>query len=105
MRQYFEIPVDPIPQKLTTQMAGKTWNLVISWNTYFGRWVIDFIDAQQVPVLQGIPLVTGVDLLGQHQHLGFGGSLVVQSDSDPFVEAEFTTLGVSARLYFVVGEP
>ena len=45
----------------------------------------------------GIPLVTGIDLLEQYQHLGFNGGLYAY-ENDTDVPPSFDTLGVSGGL-------
>lgn len=42
---------------------------------------MDILDSQSLPIILGLPLITGADLLGQYQHLGLGFSLFVQSES------------------------
>lgn len=101
MKQFVEIPTVPSAQTLNVQLAGVMWKLQITWNESMGHWTISFLTIEEVPVLMGIPLVTGVDLLGQHQHLGFGGSLIAQSDGDPDQPPTFDSLGISSRIYFV----
>jgi hypothetical protein len=48
------------------------------------------------PDPQGVPLVTGVDLLAQYAYLGFIGSLVVQTDHDPDATPTYENLGERA---------
>ena len=52
-------------------------------------------------LVSGIPLVTGVNLLEQYAHLGFGGGLYVQTTSNPDEVPTFTNLGVDGLLYWV----
>ena len=97
---YFEVPMTPLPQRIAITLAGNPWNLAVYWNDILGVWVLDISDQSQVPVLTGIPIVAGVDLLAQHQHLGFGGSLVVQSDANSFADPTFENFGLGSRLIF-----
>jgi hypothetical protein len=60
------------------------------------------MDSNQNPILTGLPLVTGVDLLEQYGYLGIGGSLVVQSTNDPSLVPNYDTLGSTGNLFFVV---
>lgn len=101
MANYYEVPLTAEPQRLTVMLSGVAWFLTLSWNIPLGVWVLDFADADQVPVLSGVPLVAGCDILGQHQHLGFGGSLVAQADASEFLPPDFTNLGTTARVLFV----
>lgn len=98
---YYEVPLTPLPQKIGIILAAKPWNLGIYWNDFSSKWILDISDQNDVPVLSGLPVVAGVDLLGQHQHLGFGGSLVVQTDSNPYKDPSYTDFGLGSRLIFV----
>ena len=102
MAQYYEVPLTAKPQTFQIQLLDKVWILRVSWNHMVSLWQLDIYDAEQVLVLGSIPIVTGVDLVGQHQHLGFGGSLVVQSDNEPYRIPDLATLGGNSRLIFVV---
>ncbi len=102
MAQYFELPTSARPQSFSLFMGGKLWTITLRWNQASNHWVFDFADGDRVDVLTGVPLVTGVDLVGQHRHLGFGGGLILQTDHDPLQPATFDTLGVTARVFYVV---
>lgn len=101
MANYYEIPVTPQPQRMVITLAGVPWNLGLWWNDICGKWIMDLSDQNKVPVLMGIPVVAGVDLLGQFQYLGIGGSLVVQTDSNPNMDPGYTDFGLGSRLIFV----
>ncbi len=105
----FVIPTQPMPQRFSIALAGVVYNLTVRWNEVRYRgglatpaWLVDIADAQNARIVSSIPLVTGADLLAQYRHLEIGGSLVVQSDNDPFLVPNFDTLGKTAQLYFVV---
>ena len=72
----------------------------VKWNTFASCWVLDVADIQKNPIVSGIPLVTGADLLGQFAYLNFGGKLIVVSDGDPFAVPTFDNLGTSGHLLF-----
>ena len=59
-------------------------------------------DVNDNPVVTGIALKTGIDLLGQFAYLNFGGSLYVQTDFDPLADPNYQNLGSTSHLYFVV---
>lgn len=102
----FEVPLRPSPQKLTVQLGQITYILTIVWRDAPQQgWVMDIADSQGAPIINGIPLVTGCDLLAQYRYLnlGGGGILFMQSDSDPDSVATFTNLGVTAHLYWAPG--
>lgn len=98
----FEVPLSPTPQTFGINLAGKSYQLTLRWReTTEGGWILDIADQQAAPIISGVPLVTGVDLLAQYAYLGFTGSLVVQTDNDPSAEPTFDNLGERSHLYFV----
>lgn len=104
MAEYFEIPTQPAPQRMTIQLSGVIYVIVMTWNEPLGHWVMDFLDERDVLLLAGVPVVSGCDLLGQYRHLGFGGSLIAQTDGNADAPPTFENLGVTGRLYYVTGD-
>jgi len=101
-RTAYEIPLSSQPQLFNIQLAGKTYFLTIRWNTAALYWVLDIADQDRAPVISGIPVVTGLDLLGQYAYLEFGGMLIVQTDGDPDVVPTYANLGSEGHIYFLV---
>lgn len=98
----YEIPLSPQAQTFTIQLGTITYNLVVAWNDApMGGWVLDILDNNSDPVVTGIPLVTGVNLLEQYDYLGFQGALQVQTDFDPDEIPTFQNLGIQSHLYFI----
>lgn len=98
----YEIPLTPAPQRFSISLAGTFYRLAILWrDNAQGGWVLDIATQDGTPIIGGIPLVTGCDLLAQYKYLGLGGALVVQTDHDPDAVPTFANLGVQGRLYFV----
>lgn len=101
----YEIPLSPMAQKFGITLAGVAYNLTVSWNNAStGGWVLDIADSNDVPIVSGIPLVTGCDLLEQYEYLNLGGKLEVQTDSDLFAVPTFSNLGVQGHLYFLTDD-
>jgi hypothetical protein len=98
----YEIPLQSQNQQLTITMGGNVYTLQVSWNDASQAWVLDIGDVNNVPIIQGIPLVTGCDLLGQYEYLGIGGALEVQTDNNSNLMPTFYNLGSTSHLYFVV---
>lgn len=70
-----------------------------------GGWILDILNSSDKPgrpIVCGIPLVTGANLLEQYSHLGISGELWVATDADPDAVPTFDNLGQAGRLYFVV---
>ncbi len=101
MTTAYEIPTSNIPQVISISLAGVTYKLTNKWNVSGNCWVLDIADTNSNPILSGIPLVTGVDLLEQYGYLNFGGQLFAQTDHDLTQVPTFTSLGVNGHLYFV----
>lgn len=101
--RYFEIPLTPAkPQKFGITLAGIEYRMTLKYrNTAQGGWVLDIADSNKTPIVDGIPLVTGADLLAQYKHLGFKGRLYVQTRDDPNAVPTFDNLGDAGKLYFV----
>lgn len=97
----FEIPLSPKPQTLfTTFPNGITYSLRLIYQfTPNDCWLLDIGDSLGKPILCGIPLVTGADLLAQYAYLGFGCKLFVTTDGDPTTPPKFWNLGVTAHLW------
>lgn len=97
----FEIPLTAGPQRFSVFLNNQLWTLVLRWNHAVGVWQLDFINSSDELMLAGLALVTGVDLLKQHQHLGFNGSLIVQTTDDLLALPTFENLGSAAHLLFI----
>ena len=97
----WEIPLTPNPQRFAITLANIDLTMTVAWRNVGGAgWVLDIADANEVRVVSGIPLVTGVNLLGQYPHLGIPGALWVLTDGDTFAVPTFTNLGTGSHLYF-----
>jgi hypothetical protein len=96
------VPLQNTAQTLTIFMGGNSYNLRVLWNVPASCWVLDIYDASGNPVVLGIALVTGVDLLAQFGYLNFGGQLFAQTDFDTLAVPTFNNLGQNGNLYFVV---
>lgn len=97
----FEIPLSPNPQTFTVSLSGTEYRLTVQWRDAEGAgWVVDIADTSGNPIIQGIPLVTGVNLLDQYAYLGFTGVLWVQTTADPYAVPTFDNLGVDSHLYW-----
>jgi hypothetical protein len=102
----YKIPLTPVPQTFNINLADKEYRLTVRWNAAIeGGWQLDIASAGKgEPILSGIPIVTGADLLGPYEYLGFGGSLVCYSGSSDAAPA-FDNLGVENELLFAVTDP
>lgn len=106
MITWFEIPTFNYAARYeTTLPSGKSVVLSFQYrDATEGGWILDINRSTDgTGIVQGIPLVTGVDLLEQYGYLGFGGQLIVfdkEGDDAP----TFDSLGSRHRLYFGVDD-
>lgn len=90
------------PQTFNVTLGNTSYRFTLQWrNDPSGGWVLDIADAAGNDIVCGIPLVTGTNLLGQYQHLGFRGGLFVQTNGNPDAVPTFENLGNDALLYWV----
>jgi len=102
MANYFEVPLNPEPQRFTITLGGVDYRLTVQYRQAGGiGWVLDIADANNQPLASGIPLVTGVDLLAQYRHLEFGGRLWVQGAADPDDVPTYEDLGIGSHVFWV----
>ncbi|EJF30236.1 MULTISPECIES: phage baseplate plug family protein [Enterobacteriaceae] len=98
-----EIPLSADNQVFTIQLAGQTLRMRLLYRDVAG-WVLDILDADNQPVVNGIPLVAGADLLVPYSWLGFGGGLWVGCDNEAQDYPSKTDLGRGSHLYFVTAD-
>ncbi len=97
----YEIPLSSAAQSFTLAMGGVSYILTFRWNVASNCWILDIADTNQNPVITGIPVITGLDLLDQYSYLNFGGMLIVQTDYMPDAVPTYANLGTTGRVYFV----
>lgn len=101
MASTFEIPLTPAPQTFNVSLVGKQYQFTLQWrDTTNGGWVLDIADSSSNPIVSGIPLVTGVDLLAQFKYLSFGFELWVQTDAAD-APPTYANLGLQSHLYAI----
>lgn len=99
----YEIPLSPNPQRFGITLAGVAYRMTVRYrDADMGGWILDISDTNENPIIAGIPLVTGADLLAQYATLGFGGVLFVTTDGDLDAVPTFNDLGVLNHLWFAV---
>ena len=98
----FEIPTLPAtPQKFSISLSGLSRQLRFTWCQAALCWIIDIADENGVPILAGVPIVTGADLLEQFAYLGIGGAMIAQTDHDADAVPTFDDLGLTGHLFFI----
>jgi hypothetical protein len=105
MAQAFEIPLSGANQTFAITLNGTSYVLrfIFCQTTDSNAcWLLDINDQNDAPIVCGIPLITGTDLLGQYQYLNFGFILYCFSDSVSSAIPTFANLGTTSHLYFQV---
>lgn len=101
----FQIPLQTgVPQTFQITLDGNAYQLTLLYRDDpggEGGWTIDIADTFGNAILQGIPVVTGANLLEQYAYLGFVGGLWAQTTSDPDAVPTFENLGADGQLYWV----
>lgn len=104
----YQVPLARIPivpgqnQSLAMNLNGTDYRLRFLYNDEGNTWVMDIGDAQGIPIVCGIPLVSGSNLLAQYEHLqiGRGGAMFLFSAVQTTEYPGFNDLGDSWQLYF-----
>lgn len=99
----FVLPLIPSPQTLTIPLNGVLYQLTLHWCDPAQCWILDIADNSGNPLVQGIAVVTGADLLEQFGYLNFGGQLIAQTDNNADEVPTFNNLGSTGNLFFVTG--
>jgi hypothetical protein len=99
----FLIPLQPANQVFTLTLAGVQYQFTVKWNDANQAWTLDIADATGAnPIISGIPIVTGADLLAPYGYLNFGGQLIAQTTNDTNAVPTLANLGSAGNVYFVV---
>ena len=101
MLRAYEIPLTPEPQRFSVQLGGLTYIVRFLWCPPAACWMFDLADALGNMLVNSIPVVTGLDMLAQHTHLGIQGALITQTDYQPDLIPGFDSFGDTGRLYFI----
>jgi len=107
---FYELPLSGAPQSytITLPVSGKTegitFFLVFQYRDASpaiyggGGWVLDIYDQNGLPMLCGVPLVTGANLLAPFDYLSLGGGLGVYSEGIPDAVPTFDNLGSGSHV-------
>jgi uncharacterized membrane protein len=101
MATVFLVPLQPNNQIVQASLAGTLYQLTVRWNDMNQAWMLDLADAIGNPIISGIPMVTGQDLLAPFKYLRIGGQLIVQTTNDTDAVPTLANLGSTGNLYFI----
>lgn len=97
----YEVPLSAKAESFLIALAGVTYSMRVVFNVNADCWVLDISTDLGEPVVMGIPLITGADLLAQYAYLGIKGTLICQTDYVADAVPTFTNLGSEGHLYFI----
>lgn len=106
MTAVFELPLTAQPQEFRVSISGITYAMQLYWLRPAQCWVLNIFDNLHNPLIMGVPLVTGANLLEQFiRYIGPQGKLFVISDhtehlSDDAVP-DWTNLGITGHCYYL----
>ena len=98
----YEIPLVTGPQSFVVDLGSAQYRMTVKWCPPAACWTLDLDQTDGTAVARGLPLVPGVDILGQLTHIGFDGELRVQSLDDPGKTPDYASLGTNGLLFFVM---
>lgn len=101
MTDVFRIPLSNIPQTFSIDINGVEYIMRCQYNTFIHTWCIDIEYGGQT-LIACLPLVTGVDLLSQHKHLGIDVQLRVATDGNEYETPTLESLGNESNLFYTV---
>lgn len=98
----FEFPLSPNAQQMTVPIGDRELTFRFAWSdSPDGGWFVDISTLDGAPLVRGLPLTAGENVLQQFGYLGIGGAIYVQTDADPFVEPTYDNLGLNGRVFLV----
>lgn len=97
-----EFPLGPVAQRMEITLGSTEYTLRFFWcDSPEGGWTVDVYSIDETPLVQGLPLTAGEDVLQQLGYLGITGEIRVATDDDVTVEPTFSNLGSNGRVYFI----
>lgn len=96
----YQIPLYPGAQQFLVTLDNKTLQIRLIWReAEGGGWFIDFLDVNEIPILCGIPLRCGHNLLGQYEYLGLG-KMQAMINNDDRRDPTYEDMGNNLELYW-----
>lgn len=100
----FPLPASATAQSFFIQLDNISYKITLRWNAVAVCWVMDIADFEEEPMVQGIPIVTGTDLLAPYAYLGIGGGIVALTEGNPDAVPTFENLGNGGDVFFVTDD-
>lgn len=93
----FEIPLKVGAQEFITPLDGTSYHFRLLWRDPVG-WFLDISTSDLVPLVLGISLVTGVNLIQQYQHKIKGELWILTDNLD---NPDYQSVGNALKLYWI----
>lgn len=98
--ELFSIPLYSGAQQFLVTLDNKTLQIRLIWREApEGGWFIDFFDVDETPILCGIPLRCGHNLLGQYEYLSLG-KMQAMINNDDSRDPTYDDMGNNLELYW-----
>lgn len=105
MTTAYVMPFNSSPRRFSVFLNGTEYVVSNRWNAMSNSWIMDILSVNGVPILTGVPMVCGADLLSQYEYLGIGGAMIAQTDNAPSQPPAVDNLGSTSQLYYLSEAP
>lgn len=104
--KYLKIPMSPTQHWYSFRIAlsQAIYTLDIRYNIRVDRWILSIYDSAQNPIVMGLPLLVGRDIIGQYATLALPpGPLFCVDDSGKGLQPALSSFLLTHR--FIYAEP
>ncbi len=96
----YSIPLYSGAQQFQVSLENRTIQIRLIWReAEGGGWFMDLSETDGTPILAGLPLRCGYNLLEQYQYLGLG-KMMCLIDGDDSHEPTYEDMGSTLKLYW-----
>ena len=100
MSTVYLIPLSSGMQSFGASLGEKTIQIRLMWReAEGGGWFMDLLETDGDPILSGIAVRCGHNLLGQYPHLGLG-KMQIMVDNDDTIALSYSDMGKNVQLYW-----
>ena len=96
----FIVPLSGYAEQFGITINNVNYTFTLTWR---GSWYLDIGDSTNAPIVNGLPLVTGIDLLSPYGYLGFVGQIYMVNIAGGDNPPTFTNLGTDCIMQYVTG--